>query len=85
MGREYAYSVTREEAQARAEALNREAVERGTDHVAVRRDEGAWEVVRIRVPGDLRRGPLRETVEVAEKPPQPDDPRDLHSRHRPGY
>ena len=77
--------MTRAEAEARAEALKREGVERGTDYVAVRQGDDAWDVVKIRVPGDLRRGPLRETVEVAEKPPQPDDPRDLHSRHRPGY
>jgi hypothetical protein len=77
--------VTREEAEARAAKLNREAADGGTHHHVVRRAGDAWGVVKIRVPADFRRGEVVETVEAAEKPPYPDDPRDLHTQHRPGY
>ena len=77
--------MRREEAEARAAELKRDAADDGTTYHVVRQDGDVWKVINIRVPGDLRRGELVETVEVAEKPPYPDDPRDLHTKHRPGY
>ena len=76
--------MTREEAEARATQLNNEASDRSTHRSVVRDNGGAWEVVRILVPRDLRRGPLGKTVEVEEKPPQPDDPRQPAQRNAPG-
>lgn len=83
-GAEYARSMTREEAEALAAQLNSEAPDRSTHRRVVRDNGEAWEVVRILVPRELRRGPLGKTVEVEEKPPQPDDPRHPAQRNAPG-
>ena len=37
--------------------------------------DGAWDVVKVRIPGGLRTEPLKGTVEAKPKPPQADDPR----------
>ena len=76
--------VTRDQAEALAARLNRESADRGTHQRVVRRSGDGWEVVKIRVPRDLRRGPLQETVEAEERPPQPDDPRSAAQRNAPG-
>ena len=83
-GGQYARSMTREEAEALASQLNSEAPDRSTRRRVVRDNGGAWEVVKILVPGELRRGPLGKTVEVEEKPPQPDEPRQPAQRNAPG-
>ena len=81
---EYARTVTREQAQALADRLNREAPDRRTYQRAVRDHGDTSEVIKIRVPQELRGESLRETVEVEEKPPQPDDPRWPAQRNAPG-
>ena len=83
-GAQYARSMTREEAEALASQLNSEAPDRSTHRRVVRDNGGAWEVVRILVPRELRSGPLGNTVAVEEKPPQPDDPRHPAQRNAPG-
>jgi hypothetical protein len=76
--------VTREQAEALAARLNREAEDREAYERVARQSGDRWEVVKIRVPGELRAGPLRETISADEKPPQPDDPRSAAQRNAPG-
>jgi hypothetical protein len=66
--------MTRADASDAAERLNAEHPDRET-HTWLAREtaEGAWEVVKVRVPGGARRDPLKATTEAKPKPAQSDD------------
>ena len=76
--------MTRDEAKALADELNRDAPDRDGFKRIVREREGSWEVVKVRVPGDLQRSELHPTVAAEEKPPQAEDPRQAYQRNAPG-
>ena len=76
--------MTRAEAEERARQLKAEA--QSADYVFVARESssGDWEVARVRVPAELRRGKLTETVDASPQPSPADDPRTGHERRAPG-
>ena len=77
--------MTREEALARAEAMNAEAGEGAAVHwLAQEGDGGGWRVVKVPgLPGG--RGPLTETIEARPKPSTPDDVRPSTVQQIPPY
>ena len=68
--------MTREEAELQCQDLTRDHPERDT-HIWLPREErtGDWSVIKVRLPGGLRRDPTKATIEAKPKPPQADDPR----------
>jgi hypothetical protein len=64
--------MTRNQADQRAAELNREHPDRGAHRWLVREREGAWEVVRVTIPGGVRLDPLKESVESKPSPEAPD-------------
>ena len=66
--------MTRDEANALADELNRDAPDRDSFRRIVRESAGEWEVVKVHLPGDLQRSELHPTVAAEEKPPQQEDP-----------
>ena len=70
--------MTHDEATARVAELN--AAGNGTWFVREAAD-GSYEPVRVNVPGLRPAGPLKETIESQERPPEPDDPRTSHNRN----
>ena len=79
--------MTREEAQARADALNRDTADRSQHRWAIRDGGGEdWEVVKVTVPGmQFRAGPLHTATEQRPKPDEPPDPRPSVIRQIPPY
>ena len=72
--------MTRDEAEARAAALNQDA----TARFFARERGGAWEVVRVALPPGLRVDPLKASVESRPKPDAP-DPRTGINPHAAGF
>jgi hypothetical protein len=71
--------MTREQAVAEAERLNREHPDRATHSWLVRENApGDWGVAKVGVPG---RGPVVNVQEAKPRPPHPDDPRPAHWRN----
>ena len=79
--------MTREEAQAQADALNHNASERSQQHWTIRNAGGEnWQVVTVTVPGmQLRAGPLHTTTEQRPQPEELPDPRSTITRLIPPY
>jgi hypothetical protein len=78
--------MDRAAAEDRARRLAAEHPDRGTHRwVAREASEGAWEVVKLKMPPGMRVDPLQATVETKPKPPQPDDPRSAGARNVPPY
>jgi hypothetical protein len=74
--------MTRAEAEERARQLQ---AEHPDDRFVVRPSgDGEWEVVRVPIPEQLRRGPLTPTVEAKPRPSPADDPRTSPERLMPG-
>ena len=74
--------MTRDEALARAEQLNRERAEDDPSRWMTQRgDGGEWRVVRVTTPGLSAIRPIKGTVEAKPKPPQADDPRTANFRN----
>jgi hypothetical protein len=76
--------MTREEAAARCEALNRE--EAGDRHWLPKQMAGGeWDVVSISGIGFAPRGPVKEATETRPSPSDPPDPRPSIFRNIPPY
>jgi hypothetical protein len=75
--------MTSREARGEADRMNREHPDRASYRWIARPTGDHWDIVRVRIPG-LGRLPVRESIEAAEKPPQPDDPRPTYVRNAPG-
>jgi hypothetical protein len=73
--------MTRDEATNRAAVLNGEHPERGRYRWMAREADGAWQVVRVAIPGGVRIDPLSETVESHPRPQPADDPRPLFDKN----
>ena len=68
--------MNRREAEAVAARLSRRHTDRSRYQWFVRQDpEGEWVVVKAGVPSAERARLLKATIQVASKPPQPEDPR----------
>jgi hypothetical protein len=80
----YAEAMTRAEAEERARQLKAESESEENVFVARESSSGDWEVARVRVPAELRRGKLTETVDASPQPSPADDPRTGHERRAPG-
>lgn len=74
--------MTREQAEARARELQAEHPER--HYVARETAAGGWEVASVELPPELRRGPLKPTIDASPRPSPADDPRTGHERRVPG-
>ena len=72
--------MTREDAEHRADQLNREHPERGAYRWLPREAAGGWQVARVTVPGGVRIDPLAEAVESRPRP-EADDPRSAFERN----
>jgi hypothetical protein len=72
--------MTRDEAEQRASALNREHPDRGAYRWMARAGADGWQVARITVPGGVRLAPLHAAVESRPRPEAPDT-RTLHDRN----
>jgi hypothetical protein len=67
--------MTREEAQAKAAALNREHPDRHRARWLARERADGWQVARVSLPGGVRIDPLKPTVAAKPRPPDAPDPR----------
>lgn len=77
--------MTRSEAEERARRLQAEDPERAAHRFFARESaDGDWEVARVELPAELRRGPLTESTEASPRPPTADDPRTGNERRLPG-
>jgi hypothetical protein len=77
--------VTRPEAEEQARRLQAEHPDRATHRFVAREaSDGAWEVVKVRLPTALRRDPLTPTIAATPRPSPADDPRTGHERRAPG-
>jgi hypothetical protein len=76
--------MTREEAHAQADILNRERPMDGP-WGAQRQAGDEWSVVRLVVPGLQRTAPTGAHVESKPKPPEPSDPRPAIFQNVPPY
>jgi hypothetical protein len=78
--------MTRDEAMNAAKRLTAEHPDRRT-HTWIAREStpGGWEVVKVRLPGEMRRDPMKATTEAKPKPPEADDPRPAIFRNIPPY
>jgi hypothetical protein len=76
--------MTRDEAAARSEALNREET---SDRHWLPREvaPGEWEVVAVSGTGFRPAGPLKESSEARPRPSEPPDPRPSIFRNVPPY
>jgi hypothetical protein len=77
--------MTRDEATAEAKRLTAEHPDRETHTWIAREASAGWEIVKVRVPGGVRRDPLKATTEAKPKPPDADDPRPAIFRNIPPY
>jgi hypothetical protein len=74
--------MTRAEAEERAKQLQAEHPDR---HYAPReRADGSWEVASIEIPEQLRREPMKETIDGSPPPAPREDPRTGNERRLPG-
>jgi hypothetical protein len=73
--------MTHDEAADRAAALNAEHPERGRFRWMAREAGGAWQVVRVAIPGGVRIDPLTATVESHARPQPAEDPRPLFDKN----
>jgi hypothetical protein len=77
--------MTQAEAVERARTLQAEDPQRDTHRFIARpAPDGGWQVVKVELPQDLRRGKLTPTVETRPRPSHPDDPRTGHEQRVPG-
>jgi|SRR5215210_6387283 len=72
--------VSKDEAEAEAGRLNSEHPERNTYRWLSREIDGDWIVARVKLPPGVNPKPLKPTIAVEDRPPQPDDPRTQHAR-----
>ena len=72
--------MTRDEAQQRADELNRTHPDRGAYRWLVREGGDGWQVARVTIPGGVRVDPLAEAVESKPQPEAP-DPRPAFHRN----
>ena len=76
--------MNRREADALAGRLSAEHPDRETHRFVVTQDDsGVWSVAKIGLPPSPTK-PLGSETRADEKPPMPDDPRDLHTRNTGG-
>jgi hypothetical protein len=73
--------MTRDEAASRAASLNEEHPERGRYRWMAREADGAWQVVRVAIPGAVRIDPLSASVESRPRPNPAEDPRTPHDKN----
>lgn len=77
--------MNRAEAQELASRLQAEHEERATHRfIASGSADDSWSVAKVRLPEELRTGPLRTTAEARPRPPYADDVRGGHERRAPG-
>jgi hypothetical protein len=75
-------SMTRDEAVAAARELGAHHADRATHRwIPRQKEDHTWEVVKVALPAGMEIKPLKPTIEAAEKPPQPDDPRTGHNQN----
>jgi hypothetical protein len=78
--------MTRAEAEERARTLQAEDPQRDTHRFVARQSAaGDWEVAKVELPQQLRRGKWTPTVEARPRPSPADDPRSGHERRAPGF
>ena len=65
--------MDREAAERESRRLREEHPDRAKNTWVVREADGGWAVVRVPLPGGVRRDPLKATIEAKPKPPQSDD------------
>jgi hypothetical protein len=73
--------MTRAEAENRAKALNGEHPDRARYRWMAHESGGAWDVVRMAMPGAIRLDPLKATVESRAQPAPPEDPRTSYDKN----
>jgi hypothetical protein len=73
--------MTRDEAADQAAALNAEHPERGRYRWLARETDGAWQVVRMTIPGGVRLDPLKNAVESRPRPQPAEDPRSTYDKN----
>jgi hypothetical protein len=77
--------MTRSEAEESARRLQVEHPDRATHRFVARQSaDGDWEVVRVQLPEQLRRGRLTPTIDTSPRPSPADDPRTGNERRLPG-
>jgi hypothetical protein len=77
--------VTRSDAEQQAQRLQAEHPDRATHRFVARESaRGEWEVAKVLVPEELRRGPLTPTIDSSPRSSPADDPRTGHERRAPG-
>jgi hypothetical protein len=76
--------MNKADAENRAAALNREHAERARYRWMAHEAGGAWEVVRMAIPGRMRLDPLTATVESRPQPEPREDPRPLFDKNAGG-
>lgn len=74
--------MTRAEAEQERDRLASEHPDRARHSWIVQEDpDGTCSILKVGLSPGARIDPLKATTEAKPKPPQPDDPRTLHSRH----
>ena len=76
--------MTREEAETRCAALNRDG-DGARQWFAKEKGDGEWEIVSIVVEGRRRPDPLKASIETRPKPSEPPDPRPAIFRNIPPF
>jgi hypothetical protein len=77
--------MTRYEAEQQAQQLQAEHPDRTAHRFFARRSgDGDWQVAKVRVPHQLRRGLLTPTIDASPRPSPADDPRTGAERRAPG-
>jgi hypothetical protein len=82
--RTYPDSMTRSEAERHAQRLQAQDPDRDTCRFIARERAGAWDVVKLPIPAELRRGPYTETIAATPRPSPADDPRTGNEQRAPG-
>ena len=78
--------MTRSEAEQRAQQSQAEHPDRDSYRFVARESaDGGWEVAKVEVPRQLRRGPLTPTIDASPRPSPADDPRTGHEKRVPGF
>jgi hypothetical protein len=73
--------MNRDEAADRAASLNAEHPERKRYRWMAREADGAWQVVRMAIPGGVRLDPLKASIESRPRPQPAEDPRPLFDKN----
>jgi hypothetical protein len=77
--------MTRAEAEQQAQRLRADHPDRTAYRFFARRSsDGDWQVAKVRLPQNLRRGPLTPTIDASPRPSPADDPRTGAERRAPG-